>query len=95
VTAAIALLVRNRLDRIPKLGRFPLIVNPLVRTTRLTKAFMDGGSGLNLMYRNTFEGLGSLATSSRTAHTKALAFDVVDFSGPYHVILGGHVMSSS
>jgi hypothetical protein len=26
--------------------------------TRLTKALMDGGSGLNLMYLNTFEGLG-------------------------------------
>jgi hypothetical protein len=26
-------------------------------TTRLTKALMDGGSGLNLMYLDTFEGL--------------------------------------
>jgi hypothetical protein len=26
--------------------------------TRLTKALMDGGSGLNLMYLDTFEGLG-------------------------------------
>jgi hypothetical protein len=26
--------------------------------TRLTKTLMDGGSGLNLMYLNTFEGLG-------------------------------------
>jgi hypothetical protein len=26
--------------------------------TQRTKAIMDGGSGLNLMYLNTFEGLG-------------------------------------
>jgi hypothetical protein len=45
-------------DSIPKFGRFPLIVNPLVGTTQLTKALMDGGSGLDLMYLDTFEGLG-------------------------------------
>jgi hypothetical protein len=38
-------------DSIPKPGRFPLIVNHVVRTTRLTKA-------LNLMYLGTFKGLG-------------------------------------
>jgi hypothetical protein len=43
---------------IPKLGRFPLIVDPLVGTTRLTKALMDDGSGLNLLYLHTFKGLG-------------------------------------
>jgi hypothetical protein len=43
---------------IPKLGRLPLIVDSLVRTTQLTKALMDGGSYLNLMYLDTFEGLG-------------------------------------
>jgi hypothetical protein len=26
--------------------------------TRLTKALMDGGNNVNLMYLNTFEGLG-------------------------------------
>jgi hypothetical protein len=39
-------------------GSFPLIVDPLVGTTRLTKALMDGGSGINLMYLDTFEVLG-------------------------------------
>jgi hypothetical protein len=48
----------NHLDNIPKPGRFPLIVHPLVGMTQLTKALMDGGSGLNLMYLDTFEGLG-------------------------------------
>jgi hypothetical protein len=45
-------------DSIPNPERFPLIVDPLVGMTRLTKALMDGGSGLNLMYLDTFEGLG-------------------------------------
>jgi hypothetical protein len=48
----------NHLDSIPKPGRFCLIVNPLVGMTRLTKALKDGGSGVNLMYLDTFKGLG-------------------------------------
>jgi hypothetical protein len=56
-----SLITFNRTDNsdiIPKPGRFPLIIDPLVGTTRLTKALMDGGSSVNLMYLETFEGLG-------------------------------------
>jgi hypothetical protein len=87
--------------------------------TWLTKALMDGGSGLNLMYLDTFEGLGltrdqlqsnphpfhGVVPGKRSVplgrvtlpvtfgdagnyHTRTLAFEVVDFFGPYHVILG-------
>jgi hypothetical protein len=80
---------------------------------------MDGDSGLNLMYLDTFEGLvlaqEQLKNSPHTFygvvldkqpiplgkinlsvtfgnasnyHTKMLTFEVVDFSGPYHIILG-------
>jgi hypothetical protein len=87
--------------------------------TRLTKALMDGGSGLNLMYLDTFEGLGltrdQLQCSPHSFYgvvsgkqsiplgwvtlsvtfgdvsnyrTETLAFEVVDFSRAYHVILG-------
>jgi hypothetical protein len=80
---------------------------------------MDGGSGLNLMYYNTFEGLGlsqdqlqssphpfygvvpgkqsvplgrvTMAVTFGDAsnyHTEMLAFELVDFSRPYHVIQG-------
>jgi hypothetical protein len=48
----------NHPDCIPKPGRFPLIVDPLVVMTQLTKALLDGCSGLNLMYLDTFKGLG-------------------------------------
>jgi hypothetical protein len=112
----------DRMDHpgnIPKPERFPLIVEPLVGTTWLTKALMDGGSGLNLMYLNSFEGLGltqdQLQSSPHTFYrvvpskqfvplgrvtlpitfgdasnyrTETQAFEVVNFSGPYHVILG-------
>jgi hypothetical protein len=43
-------------NSIPKPGRFPLIVNLLVKTTWLTKALMDGGSGLNLMSSTPLRG---------------------------------------
>jgi hypothetical protein len=55
-------------DSIPKPRRFPLIVDLLVGMTRLTKTLMDRGSGLNLMYLNTFEGLELTRISSRAAH---------------------------
>jgi hypothetical protein len=86
---------------------------------QLTKALMDRGSGLNLMYLNTFDGLGiaqdqlqiSLHSFYRVVpgkqsipliqvtmpvtfkdasyyYTEMLAFEVVDFSGLYHIILG-------
>jgi hypothetical protein len=109
----------DHLDSIPMSGKFPLIVDPLVRTIWLTKALMDGGGALNLMYLDTFEGLGltrdqlqssphpfyrvvpgkqsvplervTLPVTFRDVsnyHTETLMFEVVDFSGPYHVILG-------
>jgi hypothetical protein len=117
-----SLITFNRTDNsdiIPKLGRFPLIIDPLVGTTRLTKALMDGGSSVNLMYLETFEGLGltqdHLQSSSHTFYrvvpgkqyvplgrvtlpitfrdtnnyrTEMLAFEVINFFGPYYVILG-------
>jgi hypothetical protein len=87
--------------------------------TRLTKALLDGGSGLNLMYLDTFEGLGLTRDQLQSSphpfyrvvpskqyvplgrgtlpitfkdvsnyRSEMLTFEAVDFSGPYHVILG-------
>jgi hypothetical protein len=106
-------------DSIPKPGRFPLIVDPLVRTTQLTKNLMDGGSGLNLMYLDTFEGLGPTREQLQSSphpfygvvpskqsvplrwvtmsitfkdvsnyRTETPAFEVINLSRPYHIILG-------
>jgi hypothetical protein len=106
-------------DSIPKLGWFLLIVDLLVMMTQLTKALMDGNSGFNLMYLDTFDmlrftwdqlqsnphplygvvpgkqsiplGRVTLPDTFRDAsnyYTEMLMFKVVDFSRPYHIILG-------
>jgi hypothetical protein len=65
---------------IPKLGRFALKVNPPVGMTRLTKALMDGGSGLNLMYLDTFEGLGLTHDTFEGLLTKAVHIHSTEWS---------------
>ena len=39
-------------------GRYPLVIDPIIGTKRLTKVLMDGGSGLNIMYAETLDALG-------------------------------------
>ena len=38
-------------------GRYPLVVDPIVRKKRLTKVLMDGGSGLNILYVDTLDAM--------------------------------------
>jgi hypothetical protein len=45
-------------ESIPRPGRYPLMVDPIVDTKRLTKVLMDGGSGLNIMYAETLNTMG-------------------------------------
>ena len=42
-------------DYVPNPGQYPLVVDPIIGNTRLTKVLMDGGSGLNILYANTLE----------------------------------------
>ena len=42
-------------DHVPNPGQYPLVVDPIIGNTRLTKVLMDGGSGLNILYANTME----------------------------------------
>lgn len=42
-------------DHIPLPGRFPLVVDPLIRGVHLTKVLMDGGSRLNILYVKTLD----------------------------------------
>jgi hypothetical protein len=37
-------------DYVPNPGVYPLIVDPVIANTRLTKVLMDGGSNLNIIY---------------------------------------------
>jgi hypothetical protein len=45
-------------DYIPNPGRYPLIVDPVIGNTRLSKVLMDGGSSLNIIYAKTLGLLG-------------------------------------
>jgi hypothetical protein len=40
-------------NRVPSLGKYPLVVDPIIGNVRLTKVLMDGGSNLNIIYADT------------------------------------------
>jgi hypothetical protein len=40
-------------DRVPSLGKYTLVVDPVIGNVRLTKVLMDGGSSLNIIYTET------------------------------------------
>ena len=46
---------RDHPSHVARLGRYPLVVDPIVRKKRLTKVLMDGGSGLNILYVDTLD----------------------------------------
>jgi hypothetical protein len=45
-------------DYVPNPGVYPLVVDPIIANTRLTKVLMDGGSSLNIIYAQTLDLLG-------------------------------------
>jgi hypothetical protein len=38
---------------IPKPGRFPLVLDPVIRNVRFEMVLIDGGSALDILFRNT------------------------------------------
>ena len=44
---------RDYPSHVARPGRYPLIVDPIIRKKHLTKVLMDGGSGLNILYIDT------------------------------------------
>jgi hypothetical protein len=51
---------------VPSLGRYPLIVDPVIGNARLTKVLMDRGSSLNIIYAETLGLLGIDLSMIRT-----------------------------
>jgi hypothetical protein len=45
-------------DYVPNPGVYPLVVDPIIANTCLTKVLMDGGSSLNIIYAQTLDLLG-------------------------------------
>ena len=48
---------RDHPAHIARPGRYPLVINPIVRKKHLTKVLMDGGSGLNILYIDTLDAM--------------------------------------
>jgi hypothetical protein len=62
---------------VPSLGKYPLVVNPIIGDVRLTKVLMDGGSSLNIIYAET---LGLLRVDLSSVRAGA---------APFHGIIPG------
>ena len=65
-------------DRIPNPGCYPLIVDPIIAKTRLSKVLMDGGSGLNILYAKTLALMGISKSRLR------------NYASPFHGVVPGH-----
>src|SRR5207244_3352736 len=39
----------------PHPGRYPFVLDPIVRTVKLNRALIDGGSGLNILFAKTLD----------------------------------------
>jgi hypothetical protein len=48
----------NHPNYIPNPGHYPLVIDPVIGNTLLTKVLMDGGSGINILYAETLDLMG-------------------------------------
>ena len=44
----------NHPNLVVEVGRFPLVISVVIETMRMTKILMDGGSGINILYKDAF-----------------------------------------
>jgi hypothetical protein len=45
-------------DQLLQAGKFPLILDPVMAGSQLTRVIIDGGSGLNLLFASTLKKMG-------------------------------------
>jgi hypothetical protein len=45
-------------NRIPNLGQYPLVVDPVIGNSRFSQVLMDRGSSLNILYTHTLQLMG-------------------------------------
>jgi hypothetical protein len=43
---------------VPKLGRYPLIISPIIKDVKLNRVLVVGGSSLNILFLKTFDQMG-------------------------------------
>jgi hypothetical protein len=58
---------KDHSDHIPQPRCFPLVVDPIIGKTRLSRVLKDGGSGLNLLYAETYDTMGLYIASGDAA----------------------------
>jgi hypothetical protein len=59
-----------------ELGKFPLVLDPVVAVSQLTRILIDGGSGLNLLFTSTLKKMG-LDISKMLTPSKAPFYGIV------------------
>jgi len=64
---AITFDIKHHSDHIPQPGHFSLVVDPIIDKTRLSRVLMDGESGLNLLYAETYDTMGLYIMSGDAA----------------------------
>jgi hypothetical protein len=57
-------------------GKFPLVLDPVVAEVKLTRALIDGGSGLNLIFTSTLKKMG-LDLTNKLTPSKAPFYGIV------------------
>src|SRR5438132_2470941 len=64
-------------DHIPHPGRYPLVLDPIVRTIKLNRVLIDGGSGLNILFTKTLDDM------------KIPCSELKRSSAPFHGVIPG------
>ena len=64
-------------DRVPHPGRCPLVLDPIIRTVKLNRVLIDGGSGLNILFAKTLDDMKILRSELKWSRT------------PFHGVIPG------
>ena len=64
------------MDQLIEPGKFPLVIDPVVQGSKLTRVLIDGGSGLNLIFASTLAKMG-LNYMSLLTPSMAPFYDIV------------------
>nr|AAX95836.1 predicted protein [Oryza sativa Japonica Group] len=77
-------------DRVVHPGRYPLVLDQVVRNVKLRRSLIDGGSALNILFVKTLDDMQIARTELKP---KNICFEVTDFETAYHAILGRPVLA--
>jgi hypothetical protein len=60
---------KDHTNHVPQPGSCPLVVAPLIKSIRVHKVLMDGGSGINALYASTLDDMGIPRSQLRPSTT--------------------------